>query len=257
MPEPPEPLQRHALALARGHDRVLVVDVDHEVRPAAIPRVAGRRAARAARRGAAGSACASGARGGRSAPERDQLGQRELLEHRRPARARLGLEHRLDQRAREHEPRQPQPGRERLARGAGVDDVLGIEALERARGLAVVAELAVVVVLDHDRPALARPGHERRPAGGRERRAERELVGGGEQRGVGLDRLRAVLVDRHRHDPPRRPRARSRGGGAGTGPPSPASPPSSAASSSASASLKPAQTTIRSGSASTPRARPR
>ncbi len=83
----------------------------------------------------------------------------------------------------------------------GVDDVLRVEALERARGLAVVAELAVVVVLDHDGLPLARPAHERRPPLGGEGRAERELVRGGEERDIrGARRHGAVLVDRHRHD---------------------------------------------------------
>ena len=53
------------------------------------------------------------------------------------------------------EPAQPQPGRERLADGPRVGDPLGIEPLQGAHGSAVVPELPVVVVLDHqpvDRP---------------------------------------------------------------------------------------------------------
>ena len=65
-------------------------------------------------------------------------------------------------------------GRERLARRAGVDDVLGGERLHRADRLAVVAELAVVVVLDQQRrrcarptapPARGGPGRARTPSG--------------------------------------------------------------------------------------------
>ena len=55
----------------------------------------------------------------------------------------------------EDEPAEPQAGRERLARGSGVDDPLRGQRLQRAERVPVVAELAVVVVLD-DQPAGAR-----------------------------------------------------------------------------------------------------
>ena len=50
---------------------------------------------------------------------------------------------------REHHPAEPQTRRQALAGRAHVDDPVGVHALERADGLAVVAELAVVVVLHH------------------------------------------------------------------------------------------------------------
>ena len=80
----------------------------------------------------------------------DELGQRDLLEHLRVAEHALGLDDGVDEARREHQPSEPQAGRESLARGAGVDDVLRPEALQRAGRLPVVAELAVVVVLDDD-----------------------------------------------------------------------------------------------------------
>ena len=79
------------------------------------------------------------------------------------------------------EPAQPQAGCQALAGRPGVDDVLRAERLHGADRLAVVAELAVVVVLD-DQPAGPRGPFDRlaSPAGG-ERHAERELVRRGEQ----------------------------------------------------------------------------
>ena len=72
--------------------------------------------------------------------------------------SRLGLRRgaalRAEQLEREHRdgsddrPPEPQRGRERLARRARVDDVLGVEALEGADRGTVVAVLRVVVVLD-------------------------------------------------------------------------------------------------------------
>ena len=83
------------------------------------------------------------------------------------------------------EPAQPQRGRERLARRARVDDVLGVEALERADGGAVVAVLRVVVVLDRRSRPRSRSqatSSARRAAG--EDDAGRVLVRGREDDGV-------------------------------------------------------------------------
>ena len=74
----------------------------------------------------------------------------------------LRLPRRPPRAAAAHQPAEPQPGRERLARGAGVDHVLGREPLERPDRLAVVAELGVVIVLDQSAP-VARPAEQRRP----------------------------------------------------------------------------------------------
>lgn len=93
-------------------------------------------------------------------------------------------------------------GGEGLAGGAGVDDVVRIEALHRADGLAVVAVLAVVVVFDDEGVAVRGPRDEGRAAAGGERRAERALVCGREGDGVGADVVgpSAVLVDGQRLD---------------------------------------------------------
>ena len=54
------------------------------------------------------------------------------------------------------------PGRQSLARGAGVDDVLGRESLHRTDCPTVVAELGVVVVLDDHSGRVPGPSHETR-----------------------------------------------------------------------------------------------
>ena len=54
-------------------------------------------------------------------------------------------------------PAKPQAWHEALARRAGVDDVLRRKRLERADGLPVIPELAVVVVLDHQSAGLRGP----------------------------------------------------------------------------------------------------
>ena len=105
---------------------------------------------------------------------------------------------------RHHEPADPQRRRQHLARGAGVDDAVGREALQRADRGAVVAVLGVVVVLDRDRAACPQPGEQRRPPLRRQHGAGRVLVrrrdddrvgAGGRQR---VDAQPAV-VDRHGH----------------------------------------------------------
>ena len=93
--------------------------------------------------------------------------------------------------------------RQGLARRPRVHHQVGRERLHGADRLPVVAELAVVVVLDHD-PA---PLRERPAAGRRQRHAERELVGGREHDRVGVaghGRLEgAALVKREqRRTPP-------------------------------------------------------
>jgi len=49
---------------------------------------------------------------------------------------------------------------EGLGRGAAVDDMLGVETLEGSDGMAVVAELAVVVIFDDERVVCCRPAEE-------------------------------------------------------------------------------------------------
>ena len=90
---------------------------------------------------------------------RDEVGERELVEQRRAAvvAASALARRRVREPLGQHEPAEPQRRRERLARRARVDDALGRHALQRADRLAVVAVLGVVVVLDDDRAALARP----------------------------------------------------------------------------------------------------
>ena len=125
----------------------------------------------------------------------DELGQGELV---KPGGSggKLGR-HRVEQARRNHQPAEPQARGQALAGRAGVDDVIGRERLQRADRLPVVAELSVVVVLDHD---AAPRGH--LPAAARMKgHAQRELVRRGQQRGVspaGLTDDGAHRVNGHR-----------------------------------------------------------
>jgi hypothetical protein len=82
--------------------------------------------------------------------------------------------------------------------------VFGRESLQRGQRRPVVAELRVVVVLDHE-ASLARPDGKRGAALRRERDARRRLVRRRRQHGVGAGRpqrldVQAVVVDADRHD---------------------------------------------------------
>ena len=103
---------------------------------------------------------------------------------------------------RRHEPAHAQRRRQQLARGAQVhDDVRAQRGEQRERG-DVVAQLAVVVVLDDQEPLGPRPRHQRDPPRRRQPRAERELVrrravDGREAGRQGVDD-QPVAVHRHR-----------------------------------------------------------
>jgi hypothetical protein len=125
----------------------------------------------------------------------DELGQGELVQCRRAAAERR--DHRVQQPGRDDQPGQPHRRGQALARRAAVDHPVGRERVHAADRLPVVAELPVVVVLDHD-PAPLRE----RPAAARvQGHAQRELVRGREQGGVGTGRRGghgAVTVQRQR-----------------------------------------------------------
>ena len=127
----------------------------------------------------------------------EELGQHELVQRGGPGTDAGQLR---DDRRHEvlgrHQPGQPHRGRQRLARRAAVDDVVGGQRLHRAERSPVVAELAVVVVLDQNSAAGAGPLHELGAV--LERDAQRELVGRGEQDGVDVlaRQLRARRADR-------------------------------------------------------------
>ncbi len=109
-----------------------------------------------------------------------------------------------DECAWQHEPAESQPRCEQLARAAGVDDALGREPLQRADGLAVVAVLGVVVVLDHDRVVLLCPCQQCGASLGRQHAAEWRLVRGRHEQRVGGDvgervGAQAVCVDGDRN----------------------------------------------------------
>ena len=68
----------------------------------------------------------------------------------------LSQHHLLHHRRRRAEPAEPDPGREDLGEGAEVEDVVAaVELVQRLDRLALVAQQAVRVVLDHDQLALA------------------------------------------------------------------------------------------------------
>ena len=131
--------------------------------------------------------------------------ERQLVESRRaPTGQRLGLDEIVHQVRRREHPADSDARRERLADRPQRDHAVGRQALERADGLAVIAELRVVVVLDDvavDRPG---PGHqllaalraEGHPGRALVRRSEHHgsSAGGREPRDV-----EAVVVDRDRH----------------------------------------------------------
>ncbi len=125
----------------------------------------------------------------------DELGQGQLVKRGRPGGEFRG--HRVEQPRRDDQPADPQAGSQALAGRPGVDDPIGRERLKRAHRLPVVAELPVVVVLDHHAAPVGRL-----PAAPRvQRHAQRELVRRGQQESVGPGGLAddgAHVVDRQR-----------------------------------------------------------
>ena len=137
-------------------------------------------------------------------PGDEQLRERQLLERARVAGQELRLDDRCDEPLWQRQPTEPHAGREALARGAGVGNVLRGKRLHRADGLPVEAKLAVVVVLDDEAPGLAGPVDRLRSPFCRQGRAERKLVRRREHDRVGGAELvdhRASGVDAHRRQP--------------------------------------------------------
>ena len=120
----------------------------------------------------------------------------------------------LEQPRGQHHPAQPQRRGERLGDRARVYDTVGCQALHRPERRPVVAELGVVVVLDHHRARLGRPLEQRRPPPRRHRHPGGRLVrrrhqhrcqgrlgrGGGRERPE-LLHAGTVPVNRQRHEP--------------------------------------------------------
>jgi hypothetical protein len=102
------------------------------------------------------------------------------------------------------QPGQAQARRQRLRRGARVDHVLRRGALQRSHRLAVVAELAVVVVLDDETAMAFGPGDGGPAPVGPHGHAQRVLVGRRHEHGPDVGRsgqkvgARTTLVDRQR-----------------------------------------------------------
>ena len=159
-------------------------------------------------------------------------------------------------------PREADGGREALRGRPGVQHVVGRERLECADRATVVAELAVVVVLDDEAAGAFRPAHDLEPPRRAEWDADRELVRCGEEHRIhvsepvdhraagvdgngdrrearGTDDLAVRLVSHLLDGDPRAP------------------VDASARHVSPSSSPKPRATTVRSTVATTPRTRPR
>ena len=101
--------------------------------------------------------------------------------------------HRVDESVRQHQPAEPKPRRQRLTRRTHIDDMFGIDAVQRTDRAAVVAEFAVVIVFDDHAAGSSRPINDRRAAVGMQGHAKRELVRRREQHTA---RLRHI-VERH------------------------------------------------------------
>src|SRR5439155_25357308 len=102
------------------------------------------------------------------------------------------------------EPPHPKRRRERLADRADVDDLVGCQTLESTERAPVVAELRVVVVLDHERPTPTSPGREHLPPRAVERATSRIRMRGGDQDCVDAgcceqSRIEPALVDGDGH----------------------------------------------------------
>jgi hypothetical protein len=100
---------------------------------------------------------------------------------------------RIDQPRWREQPAKPERRRERLARRADRDHLLGDEALQGPERAAVVAQLSVVVVLDDQRAAPSGPGGERLPPLAAEGGTARVGV-----RGCDEERVDARVVERLR-----------------------------------------------------------
>jgi hypothetical protein len=111
----------------------------------------------------------------------DELGHRELVDGVDvELLATSGVYDRADQFVGQRHPTEPQRLRQALAGGSHVHDPVGAQCLQCADGLAVIAELPVVVVVEHKAPGPLRPFDD----GGAPRRVQRHalwiVVGWGE-----------------------------------------------------------------------------
>ena len=107
-----------------------------------------------------------------------ELGERELFDHRRPAiDVELSRSELLGQLAGRDHPAEAQAGGERLARRPGIHDVIGRETVQRTDGRVVVPVLGVVVVLDDQAVGVPRPVEQLGTALRRHHAPRRELVG--------------------------------------------------------------------------------
>ena len=125
----------------------------------------------------------------------DEAGEGRLVQHvGRPAGAAALRGERAGEPLGDDPPREADGRREALRRRAGVQHVVGRERLERADRATVVAELAVVVVLDDEAAGAFRPAHDLEPPCGAERDADRELVRRGEEHRVHVSAAASITA---------------------------------------------------------------
>ena len=98
-------------------------------------------------------------------PFREEVGHHRFLQRRRmPVRQPPRGKHAIQQRRRQHRVTKPQPGKQHLGEGADIDHAPRIiHALQRSQGPPGIAELAVVIVLQHEGAGAARPGQQLQP----------------------------------------------------------------------------------------------
>jgi hypothetical protein len=84
--------------------------------------------------------------------------------------------HHFDESFRQYQPAEPKPRRQRLAHRAHINDMFGIDALQRADWAAVVSEFPVVIIFDDHSTGSSRPINDRCAAVGMQRHAKRELM---------------------------------------------------------------------------------
>jgi len=140
-------------------------------------------------------------------PGGDEVGQRIPGRRADPLiGARERVPDRLAQVGRRDHPGHPEPGGDDLRRGAevGHDVRAAGHAVQRGQPADVVAELPVVIILDHQRASPPSPADQGRAAGRGQPRAERKLMGRRGVRGgvarVQVGRVQALLVDWDRAD---------------------------------------------------------
>ena len=135
----------------------------------------------------------------------NEIGQRQLIDCRDTGAKVRHLAENGPQGRWYYQPRKTQTRAEGLAGGAGIDDSVRIETLDRTDRAPVVAKLAVIVIFDDPRFSVLRPRHQLGPALWGHRHPEGKLMTGGDQHradveGVEVLNAEASLVNGNRNE---------------------------------------------------------